>query len=240
MIQTASDSGNAAALVFFLFDLLYLDGEDIGARRLIERKARLAALLSHASSPLHYSDHQRGQGRNPSTQATVLRSRFSVAPDDCRYHVTSKCNMEDTMSDNDSKQAKMLAAYGEVCRTYLAVDDFRAKLLALLPIVSGTGGVLLLGNKETVKTYLGVIGLFGILVTFGLFCYEIRGLHRCARVVSAGKKLENELQLTNGQFSSGLENRALGFVGATAAGVIVYLSVLLSWVYVAYVGFGAT
>ena len=63
MIQTASDSGNASALVFFLFDLLYLDGEDVSARPLIERKARLAALLSHASSPLHYSDHQRGQGR---------------------------------------------------------------------------------------------------------------------------------------------------------------------------------
>jgi ATP-dependent DNA ligase len=63
MIQLASDSGNAAALVFFLFDLLYLDGEDVSARPLIERKARLAALLSNVSSPLHYSDHQRGQGR---------------------------------------------------------------------------------------------------------------------------------------------------------------------------------
>jgi bifunctional non-homologous end joining protein LigD len=38
MIQAASDSGNAAALVFFLFDLLYLDGEDVSARPLIERK----------------------------------------------------------------------------------------------------------------------------------------------------------------------------------------------------------
>src|ERR1700694_1816510 len=62
MIQLASDSGNAAALVFFLFDLLYLDGEDVGARPLIERKAWLAALLSNASSLLLYSDHQRGQG----------------------------------------------------------------------------------------------------------------------------------------------------------------------------------
>jgi len=31
MIQLASDSGNAAALVFFLFDLLHLDGEDLCA-----------------------------------------------------------------------------------------------------------------------------------------------------------------------------------------------------------------
>src|SRR5258707_4613696 len=58
-----SDSGNAAALVFFLFDLLHLDGEDVGARPLIERKARLAALLANVSSPLHYSDHQTGNGR---------------------------------------------------------------------------------------------------------------------------------------------------------------------------------
>ena len=43
MIQLASDSGNAAALVFFLFDLLYLDGEDFCPRPLIERKDRLAA-----------------------------------------------------------------------------------------------------------------------------------------------------------------------------------------------------
>jgi ATP-dependent DNA ligase len=63
MIQLASDSDNAASLVFFLFDLLYLDGEDVGARPLIERKARLAALLAPVSSPLQYSDHQTGHGR---------------------------------------------------------------------------------------------------------------------------------------------------------------------------------
>jgi ATP-dependent DNA ligase len=63
MIQAASDSGNAASLVFFLFDLLYLDGEDLCARPLIERKARLAALLSDARSPPRYCDHQIGHGR---------------------------------------------------------------------------------------------------------------------------------------------------------------------------------
>jgi ATP-dependent DNA ligase len=63
MVQLASDSGNAAALVFFLFDLLHLDGEDVAVRPLIDRKARLAALLSDARSPLHYSDHQAGHGR---------------------------------------------------------------------------------------------------------------------------------------------------------------------------------
>src|SRR5271163_2773216 len=63
MIQMASDAGNAAGLVFFLFDLLHLDGEDLSARPLAERKARLAELLARASSSLHYSDHQTGLGR---------------------------------------------------------------------------------------------------------------------------------------------------------------------------------
>ena len=62
MIQLASDTANAAGLVFFLFDLLYLDGEDLTARPLIERKERLAGLLPQAGSPLHYSDHQIGLG----------------------------------------------------------------------------------------------------------------------------------------------------------------------------------
>jgi DNA ligase D-like protein (predicted ligase) len=62
MIQLASDAGNAAGLVFFLFDLLHLDGEDLTARPLIERKERLAGLLAQAGSPLHFSDHQTGLG----------------------------------------------------------------------------------------------------------------------------------------------------------------------------------
>jgi ATP-dependent DNA ligase len=39
VIQAASDSGNTDALVFFLFDLLYIDGEVISAAPLHERKS---------------------------------------------------------------------------------------------------------------------------------------------------------------------------------------------------------
>jgi hypothetical protein len=72
MIQNASDTGDAAGLVFFLFDLLYLDGDDFCARPLQERKTRLAALLSKMSSPLQYSDHQIGHGRAFFEQACHL------------------------------------------------------------------------------------------------------------------------------------------------------------------------
>ena len=62
LIQTSSDSGNTAALVFFLFDLLYLDGEVISSSPLLEREERLRDLLSNAGAPLQYSDHQIGRG----------------------------------------------------------------------------------------------------------------------------------------------------------------------------------
>jgi ATP-dependent DNA ligase len=53
IVQLASD-GNAAALIFFLFDLLYLDDEDLRVRPLIDRKERPAALLANANPFLHY------------------------------------------------------------------------------------------------------------------------------------------------------------------------------------------
>ena len=60
LIQNASDTRNSEALVFFLFDLLHLDGETIAPMPVTERKEPLRALLSYAGSPLHFSDHQIG------------------------------------------------------------------------------------------------------------------------------------------------------------------------------------
>jgi len=48
--------------VFFLFDLLFLDGMDLMRVPLIERKAQLAEMLTGAPSSLQYSDHQQGRG----------------------------------------------------------------------------------------------------------------------------------------------------------------------------------
>jgi DNA ligase D-like protein (predicted ligase) len=73
LIQNASDTGNAEALVFFLFDLLHLDGEALGALPLKERKERLRDLLSDASSLLHFSDHQIGRGRAFYDHACALK-----------------------------------------------------------------------------------------------------------------------------------------------------------------------
>jgi DNA ligase D-like protein (predicted ligase) len=72
LIQAASDSGSANALVFFLFDLLYLDSEALRAAPLHERKERLRHLLSNVGTPLQYSDHQIGRGPEFYAQACEL------------------------------------------------------------------------------------------------------------------------------------------------------------------------
>src|SRR5438874_9225794 len=62
VIQNASDTGNSGALVFFLFDLLHLDGEAIAPMPVTERKERLRALLSGAGSPCISATTRPGAG----------------------------------------------------------------------------------------------------------------------------------------------------------------------------------
>ena len=100
LIQAASDSGNANnTLVFFLFDLLYLDGEVISAAPLLERKERLRHLLSNAGTPLQYSDHQVGRGQEFYAKACELslegiiskRADAPYSPGDRGLWVKVKC-----------------------------------------------------------------------------------------------------------------------------------------------------
>src|SRR5215469_7150608 len=49
--------------LLFAFDLLFLNGEDLRALPLIERKARLKRLLRRKRSPVLYVDHIEARGR---------------------------------------------------------------------------------------------------------------------------------------------------------------------------------
>lgn len=66
-LQADLSAGRADRFVFYLFDLLYLNGRDLRALPLIERKAMLELLLQVAPAPLRYSSHFPERG------ALVLR-----------------------------------------------------------------------------------------------------------------------------------------------------------------------
>ena len=106
------------------------------------------------------------------------------------------------------------AAYERVCESYHAIDDFRMKLLGLLPVATGTGVFLLLnsntdllgpvpGNKasqhQTLEVFLTAAGLIGLTFTVGLFAYELFGIKRCHYLIQTGKRLEIALEV-HGQF----------------------------------------
>jgi ATP-dependent DNA ligase len=64
-------------LVYFAFDLLHLDGRDMQGLPLVERKAKVEALLGmlKKSGPVRYSEHVVGQGP---AQAAARRYRLQA------------------------------------------------------------------------------------------------------------------------------------------------------------------
>lgn len=106
-----------------------------------------------------------------------------------------------------------LDVYRELCSSYRAIDDFRAKLLAFLPFATG-GGIFLLLNKDFVSgeftRFFAPIGIFGFLITLGLSANEIYGIKKCGALITAGQQIENWLR-SDGQFVS-RPREAFGFV----------------------------
>jgi hypothetical protein len=145
---------------------------------------------------------------------------------------------EDDIKNNDN----IRAAYEQLCTSYRAIDDFRAKLLGLLP--TGTGIFLVIpelvkaGSPKEGGPYIDLIhslslpiGAFGFVTALGLFFYEIYGIRKCTHLIEVGKYLERKLG-ARGQF----EFRAPGIGGLInepfASGLI-YPAVLAAWTFLA-------
>jgi len=65
LLETALSEGRDRDLTFFAFDLIYLDGYDLSAAKLTDRKAALAGLLAphiDARTPIQLSEHFAGEG----------------------------------------------------------------------------------------------------------------------------------------------------------------------------------
>jgi hypothetical protein len=155
--------------------------------------------------------------------------------------------------------AGLQALYVEVCRAHDAISDFRAKLLAALPVLSGAGLALLLKKNGPFDEWsLIPIGLFGALITLGLLVHELRGLVVCHILRGRGAQLEQALQLPAnrppgflaGEFDGIKPHNTLrqalpwadrtqrgGIIGAVTACWIVYGTVLVTWLFVAAYGF---
>lgn len=61
-LQAATEAHLTAGLVYFVFDLLFLDGHDCRAAPLHARKEALRRLLAGVAPPLVFADHHEGEG----------------------------------------------------------------------------------------------------------------------------------------------------------------------------------
>jgi bifunctional non-homologous end joining protein LigD len=85
---------------YYLFDLLYVDGEDLRAEPLVARKDRLAALLNGAAEPLRLSEHFDEDGEvmlrhacRLSLEGLVSKQRDAAYPTGrTRSWIKSKCS----------------------------------------------------------------------------------------------------------------------------------------------------
>ena len=139
--------------------------------------------------------------------------------------------------DEQEKQTHRVI-YSEVCANYRAIDDFRGKLLALLPIASGGAGILLLSDPVSTQ-YLRQIGIFGLAVTVALFIYELRGMLRCKVLKDKAGQLEDLLDVEEDARQFGEERRRWNFriFSVPVASTLIYLAVAVGWGFVVGLGF---
>ena len=98
-LQAAMDEGRIGDLVFFAFDLLFLNGESLAQLPLLERKERLQRLFKKEIGGLRYSDHVTGGGPRFREHACKLglegviskRADRPYAPGDRGIWAKSKC-----------------------------------------------------------------------------------------------------------------------------------------------------
>jgi hypothetical protein len=136
-----------------------------------------------------------------------------------------------------SPQDEQLKVYEQLCNSYRAIDDFRAKLLGFLPLATGTGVFLLLTDQAkllSMQNLFRPIGFFGIVITLGLFFYELYGIKKCTRLIERGKHLEEKvLKVSDGQFATRPPGVAL-LINEPFAASLIYPAVLAAWTFVAF------
>ncbi|HZZ37374.1 MAG TPA: DNA ligase D [Caulobacteraceae bacterium] len=92
LLERALSEGDSHAMTYFAFDLPYLDGYDLSAARLIDRKQALEGLIDpliDASSPVQFSQHIDGSGDALFLQASRMGLEGIVSKKaDARYQQT--------------------------------------------------------------------------------------------------------------------------------------------------------
>jgi hypothetical protein len=133
---------------------------------------------------------------NCTENAEEPQSSASRRDDDEHSAVAKKMDDDERRGDGnkrigDQESSNLQIMYDKLATQHDRIDDFRAKLLALLPIATGIGIFALV--KDAPQHDSGVllaIGIFGAISTIGLFVHELRGITECYILIELGAALE--------------------------------------------------
>jgi hypothetical protein len=175
--------------------------------------------------------------RDADSVATCCRDPTTPHDDGQVAEGTQWRRKEGAMSDERLDRTAMLAVYTEVSNNYRAIDELRLKLLALLPLATGTGILVFLG-REGGRPGAGVsaavavpVGLFGMVATVSLYFYELHGVEKCAHFIHRGDLIERQLGV-RGSFRN-RPHHIFGVVSELLPTMIIYPASLASWLFVA-------
>jgi hypothetical protein len=130
---------------------------------------------------------------------------------------------------------------GEICTDIRFTDDISFKLLSLVPLISGAGilGVLfsVSGDFPSTAATLGAfVGVFGSIVTFALYRWEVRNISTCSYLLKRAAALEKDFALPrNGHHLSRPAKPSVRFgrwhwgMGKTESERLLYTTVICSW-----------
>lgn len=93
---------------------------------------------------------------------------------------------------SEPSQDALRQQYEEVCDSYHAINEFRAKLLTLWPILGAAAGGLALREAPEPPNLLA-LGLLGLATSVGIPIYEWNQSLRCVDLVHAATLLEDKL-----------------------------------------------
>jgi hypothetical protein len=124
------------------------------------------------------------------------------------------------------------AVYTEIGNNYRAMDDLRLRLLALLPLATGAGIVLLLGGHSASAAIDVPVGLFGMVATISLYFYEVHGIEKCAHYIDAGAKLEEDFKV-RGSFTNRPHGVSRVIVSELLPAALIYPASFTGWLFLA-------
>jgi DNA ligase D-like protein (predicted ligase) len=119
-LQAATDSKSTSHLVYFAFDLIFLNGENLTELPLLDRKERLRRLLKGVPQSIQYSGHHFGDGKRFLDAACGAKAEGIISKRmDCPYKPGNRGLWVKTKCINEEEFVVVGYSEPEGSRSYL-------------------------------------------------------------------------------------------------------------------------